>query len=329
MPAIFGRSVTGHYQFQAAFDTFPSTGSWWALDAYDRSDGETRGREDDPLLGRGGAHNKRDPMASAPVLPNGAGQLIVPMCLRQIGFWLRSMLGDPVTSGTTPNYTHVFESGKDSLPYLAQSKFLAAGMYRRTRGLIVNTMALSLEKASGYPRATLGVMLRDEAKNAAAPSGTIEDPFTLLRVPAAKPYAKYNGAAAAVTAFSFNYSNQLAPNNEFNNSEYPNGFDPEDVQLGASFTIRYTDTTWDDLADAETPGVFNFGWELNANQSIDFKLPVARVARQPLPINSPGRVTQTYNVTPEQDSDDAALVVTLKNDVNGYPPSPPPPPPPP
>jgi hypothetical protein len=322
MPAIFGRSVVGVYQFQSAFDTFPASGSWYPLSAYDRSDGENRGREDDPLLGRGGYKNNRDPVASAPSLPTGGGQLIVPVCMREIGFWLRAMLGDPVVTDDDPNFTHVFESGKDSIPYLAQSKFLASGMYRRTRGLIVNTMALSLEKAGGYPRATLGVMLRDEAKNASAPTGTIEPAFTLLRAPASKPYAKYNGSAAAVTAFSFNFSNQLQPNNEFNNSEYPAGFDPDDVQLSASFTIRYTDTAWDDLADAETAGVFNFGWEIDANKSIDFKLPVARIARQPLPINSPGRVTQTYNVTPEQDTDDPALVVTLKNDVAGYPPPP-------
>lgn len=327
MPAIFGRAVTGVYQFQSAFETFPSGGSWWPLSAYERSDGEQRGREADPLLGRG-FYNNRDPVASAPALPQGGGQIVVPLCLREFGFWLRAMLGDPVTSGSSPNFTHVFESGKDSIPYLAQSKFLATGIYRRARGLQVNTLNLSLEKGSGYPRATLGVVLRDEAKNASAPTGTIEDAYTLLRVPAAKPFAKYEGSAAAVTNFTFNYSNQLEPNNEFNNSEYPAGFDPGDATLGGSFTIRYTDTTWDDLADAETAGKFEFGWELNANQSITFELPNARVARAPLSINSPGRLTTTYDVLPEQDDDEPALKVTLKTDVDDYPPSPPPPPPP-
>lgn len=328
MPAIFGRAVTGVYQFQSAFDTFPGSGSWWALSAYEHSDGEARGRENDPLLGRG-FFNNRDPVASAPALPSGAGNKVVPLCMREIGFWLRAMLGDAETSGTTPNYTHVFKSGKDTIPTLAQSKFLASGMYRRSRGLIVNTMNLSLEKASGYPRATLGVLLRDEAKNASAPSGTIQPAFDLLRAPASKPFAKFDDAAMAVTNFSFNYSNQLEPNLEFNGSEYPNGFDPGDVQAGGSFTVRYVDTTWDDLADAETPGKFEFGWQIDVNKSITFELPKARIARTPLSVNNPGRLTTTYDVLPEQDDTEAALIVTLKNDLDAYPPSPPPPPPPP
>lgn len=328
MADVFGRGVSAVYQY-ADFAVWPTTGSWWPLSAYQRSDGANKSKANDPLLGVAGQLNDRDPNATAPELPTGGGPIEVPACLRELGFWLKAMLGEPVTTGSAPNYTHVFESGKAAIPYMAQSKKLAGGMYRRTRGIIVNTMGITFEKGSGYPRVQLGVLHRDELKNASQAGGTIEPAFTLLRVPSAKPYAKYNGAAMLVQSANINFSNQLEPDNQFDGTqdEWPNGYDPGETQISGGFTVRYKDTTWDDVADADTAGLFEFGWQLNVNQSIAFQLR-AEIAKQALPVTSPQRVMQTYNLVPKQSDTVPAMKVTLKTDVNAYPPSPPPPPPP-
>lgn len=331
MTAIFGRQISVVAQLQALTNfaaTFPSSGTWQTLAAYERSEGETRGKEADPLLGQG-FYNGRDPLANAPALPEGGGQIVVPVCLRQFGYWLSLLLGAPATTGSGP-YTHVFESGKTTLQCMAYSKELVpSSLYKRGRGLMVDTLAFNLTKESGYPRATLGTKLRDEVKATSQVSGTIASALSLLRVPNAKPYVKRNGSAAPVTGLSFNYGNQLERFDPLNGTEYPDVFDPGDVTLGGSFTVRYEDATYDDLADADTAQPWSFGWSIDSNNSLDFTLNAVRIARQPLPINGPGRLLATYNILPEQKSDAPAVTVTLKNDVSGYPPPPPPPPPPP
>jgi hypothetical protein len=330
MTAIFGRGVTFVAQLQALSNfaaTFPASGTWATLAAYEHSEGETRGKEADPLLGQG-FYNGRDPLAAAPSLPDGGGQIQVPVCLRQFGYWLSLIFGAPVTTGG-PNYVHTFESGKDTLQCMAYSKTLVPGsLYRRGRGLMIDTLAFNLTKESGYPRATLGAKLRDEVKATSAVSGTVDPALTLLRVPNAKPYVKRNGSAAPVTALSFNYGNQLERFDPLNGTEYPDVFDPGDATLGGSFTVRYEDATYDDLADADTAQPWSFGWAIDSNNSLDFTLNAVRISRQPLPVSGPGRLLATYTLLPEQTGGAPAVTATLKNDVSGYPPPPPPPPPP-
>lgn len=327
MSAIFGRGVTALYQIQSAFSTFPSSGNWIPLTAYEHGDGETRTREVDPLLGRG-YHNNRDAVASAPGLPQGGGQKQVPVCLREFGYWLTIFFGAPVTTEDTGVFTHVWESGKDVLACMAQSKKLKSDLYRNARGLTGNTLAFNLAKEAGYPRATLGLMLRDEAKATAVPTGTILPAMTLLRVPAALPYVKRNGSAAPATAFSFNYSNQLERYDPLNGTAYPDAFDPGDAQASGSFTVRYEDATYDDIADAETAQPWEFGWiapnglGVGVPASLGVLLNHARIDRAPLPISGPGRLLATYNFQAEQSDDDPAVTVTLVNDVEGYPPPP-------
>jgi hypothetical protein len=36
--------------------------------------------------------------------------------LNNIGHWLRLLLGPPITTGTSPNFTHSFGSGASALP---------------------------------------------------------------------------------------------------------------------------------------------------------------------------------------------------------------------
>lgn len=326
---IFGSGVSAVYQVQTQFGTFPSSGSWRPLSAYDRSDGKTKPREIDPLLGRQG-HNKRDPEASAPGLVQGGGQIIVPICLREFGYWLTATFGAPETEEATGVFTHVWESGKESPVYLAQSKRLKSDWYERTRGLFVNTMGINITKEAGYPRATLGTLLRDVAKATSEATGTIEDAFDLLRPAAARPFVSRNGGAAPTTAFTFNYGNQaerydpLKPLGQ--ESEYPDGYDLGDSQITGSFTVRLEDATFDDLAEADTKEPWAFGWRVNnglgvgSHATLTCEIANASIDQSPKAVNTRGRLFHTYNWTAEQTADAPAVKWTLVNDVEGYPP---------
>jgi hypothetical protein len=315
-----GRQVSAVYQFQSAFATFPSTGNWQTLSAYDLSAGETRGFEADPLLGRN-SQNGRDPYEPAPALPQGGGALRVPLCLREIGWWLKACLGAPATSGTT-DLTHVFKSGKDTIPSLAQSRKIKTGDYRRVRGLVVNSFRLRAQKAGGYPIVDLDVMLRDEAKATVDPTGTIVAAPTLLRPPAARPIVRWNSVAIGVAmAADISYNNNLSRFDPLGGTEYPDAFDPGDVVVGGSLTTRYQDATWFDLADAGTPGNLEVEFahpSAPTTRTIVIGFPQAKLARKPMGISGPGVIDVPFDFSAEQTVSEAAMIVTLKNDVASY-----------
>lgn len=315
-----GRQVSAVYQFQSAFGTFPSSGNWQTLSAYDLSAGETRGFEADPLLGRN-SQNGRDPFEPAPSLPQGAGALRVPLCLNEIGWWLKSALGAPATTGST-DFTHVFKSGKDTLPTLAQSRKIKTGDYRRVRGLAVNGMRLHAEKAGGYPIVDLDVMLRDEAKAAVDPTGTIVAAMALLRPPAARPVVRWESVAiGACLAADISYTNNLARFDPLGGTEYPDAFDPGEAVPSGSLTMRYQDSTWFDIADAGTYGNLEIEFahpSAPSTRTIVFGFPKAKLARKPMGISGPGVIDSPFDFSAEQTVSEAAMIVTLKNAQASY-----------
>lgn len=324
---MFGSGVTSVYQVQSAFDTFPSSGVWIPLTAYDHSDGETEPREVDPLLGRAG-YNRRDPEASAPGLPQGGGSKIVPICLREHGWWLSATFGAPTTTeGEGENagvFTHVWESGKDALVTLAQSKKLATDKFLRSRGVCVDTYAINLAKEAGYPRANLGVLLRDEDDAAVEVSGTIASPYALLRAPAAAPFLRIDGTPRNATGYSFNFGNQIQRFDPLNGTKYPAALDPEDALVSGSMTWRAGDATLDGLVATQAPFraesgyVIPNGLGVGLNASITWEVSRAIFDKGPTVINSRGRLMTTRNFQGEQTAEAPAVKVTLVTDVPSY-----------
>lgn len=316
-----GRQVSAIYQFQTAFETFPSGGSWQTLSAYDLSAGETRGFEADPLLGRG-AQNGRDPFGDAPALPSGGGSLRVPLCLREHGWWLKNTFGAAATTGAGPNYVHVFKSGKDTIPSLAQSRKIKAGDHRRVRGLTTNGYRLRAQKAGGYPAVDLDVMLRDEVKATEDPTGTIVAAPALLRPPASRPVVRWEGVALGVAmSFDLSYLNNLTRFDPLGGNEYPAALDPGDSVPSGTLTTRYQDATWQDIADAGTTGLLELEFAHPSdptNLTIIYAWPEARLAKKPMGISGPGVIDVPFDFTCEQTASEAAMIVTLKNDVATY-----------
>ena len=60
----------------------------------------------------------RDPQAPIRDAVNVDGDVVIPMDAENLGFWLKAIFGQPVTTGTTPR-THTFQSGGFTLPSMA------------------------------------------------------------------------------------------------------------------------------------------------------------------------------------------------------------------
>ncbi len=86
--------------------------------------GSEQGLLSPELLGYG-----RDPQAPIRDAVNVDGDVVIPMDAENLGFWLKSIFGQPVTTGTTPR-THTFQSGGFTLPSMA----IETQMARQCRG---------------------------------------------------------------------------------------------------------------------------------------------------------------------------------------------------
>lgn len=320
--SVQGRGTTLFLGPQTQFDQF-SPGPWTPVERYTDAAGETRGFVDDPLLG-GARFNARDPVSSAPSLPNVAGQVDAALCLRGAGTLLRLLFGAPTTTGSAPNFTHVFKSGAATLPFASGMRRLGATDWRHLMGLMANTMTVRAEKTDGFPRFQVGLVGRSEsAPQSAALSGTQNAPYTLLRPAASRPIVRWDGVAiAGALSWDLSWSNNLTPLNDLNGSEYPGGYDLGDAALTGSLGIRYAGSTWEVIAAAETYGALEAEWAMPgaqaATRAITFTTPRTKLIREGMPITGPGALLATYQWRGEQGVSESALVVTLKNDVASY-----------
>lgn len=320
MPNLKGRDTQLLFGFQSDFVTH-ATG-WQPLTTYSHTLGATKAFVDDPQLGRGGFHNGRDPVSSAPALPVGEGSIEVPLCLNELGYWLKLLFGAPTTSGAGADKTHVFNSGAASLPFASIMRKFAADDYRHLRGVMANTLSLTAEKTDGYPRVSLGCFLRDEARATSALAGTVASAMAQLRPAAARGAARWDTVLMGnVTSVNLNFSNQLERINDLNGSEAPGTIDPGDVALSGDFTVRYSGQSWETIAANETAGRLELEWtHPSAPTTRLFNIDLKRtlIIPQGTPITGPGGVSVTYQIRPEQQSGQPALIATLKNAITAY-----------
>ena len=101
--------------YEATYGTDPS-GNYQKVPFISCDLGASQDLIDDEILGSG-----RDPKDSATDLLTVGGQIVVPLDLRNIGFWFKGLLGAPDTSGSSAPYTHRFVSGLATLPSMANA----------------------------------------------------------------------------------------------------------------------------------------------------------------------------------------------------------------
>ncbi|TPE47227.1 phage tail tube protein [Amaricoccus solimangrovi] len=256
-------------------------------------------------------------------LRNLTGDITVPLGLQSIGWHLRGLFGDPVTTGGAPNYTHVFKMAAIPVPLLFTAGISHRGIDRHFRQAPVaySGMSLSAQKDGQRSRTAFKMLGSVEDKLAdtldAAPVA-----FATDTVPVGFQAAIWKDGAnvAGVTGFEFEASLGITPDQEeLNQLPTAASFLDGNWSLTGKISARFRDTSWYDLGSAGTLSDMELRYELSATLSIVFALHNLRFERVGVPVPNGDILTAEFGFRASRpDSGESPLTVTLKNQTASY-----------
>jgi hypothetical protein len=310
-----GRAIDVLTKVESAFATPPS-GNWTQTLAYGPITlGESKGFEDDPILGAGLANNV-DTSAPAPALPSAGGNIGIPLDLAHLGYWLAYAFGAPATSGTDPDYEHVFSSGLESIPTFAVEIKKAASLFYTTLGCAVNRLTFNAQREAGYARIVAELIACKESKGTSTGGGTPAAMLARAPVAAFLPVFKINDSIAGqVLSMNAVYDNKLVGQDFLSaDSSHIAGIERDvDATFTGSITARFKTATLHDLGIAASAFKGELLWQVSAARSLSLVAEAMRIERVPVEVAGPGGIDVTFPFRAEATADDAMLVATLKS----------------
>jgi hypothetical protein len=265
------------------------------------------------LLGLG-----REPLPPARDVVTNEGDVVVPVDLRNFGYWLKLLLGAPTTTGTAP-YTHTFVSGALALPSMA----IEIGMpevpsYGMNVGVRANSMRLQLQR-SGLLNATMNLIAQGETRTATSGAGTPTE-AAIERFSQGLGEIKRNGTALGqIVSAELMYSNNLDKVEVIRPDGRIEDADPAMVAATGNVTIRFADTVLLDQAVAGSACELSFGWAIDADRSLLFTLHEVYLPKPKQAINGPGGVQAAFAFQAAKDPGlGKTMTAVLVNDVSTY-----------
>lgn len=242
MARAYGANASLLAAFETTYGSNP-VGDYWKLPFVSTTLGSEQGLIANDLIGLG-----RDPSAPIRDVIKVEGDIVVPVDVRNIGMWLKALLGSATTTGTG-TLTHTFISGKSSLPSLSVETGLPdIPAWFVASGVMVNSLQVGFAR-SGAANATVGLIAQGEVKQA----------VTLDTTPTTRDILRFNqfqgsikkGSTALgnVVSAQLTYSNNLERIETIRSDGKIEGADPTVASLTGNLEVRFADTQ---LIDAAT-----------------------------------------------------------------------------
>jgi hypothetical protein len=250
---------------------------------------------------------------------NAAGDIVVPLDVDAVGYWLKAAFG-PATVTGTGTLTHVFKSGAQVLPSfsieIAQLD-VPVPYYSKYPGCMVNTVRTAIGP-DGRPQATLGIIAADEIEDNVSISGS---PV----VPAPNYFQNKNGsltkdgtAAARIVNLNLTLNNNIATTKFAGGGGKIGCADKGQFEATGSIDVRTNDLAYALLAQNATLSDIAFGWTAGIN-SLFMELDAADLFRNGNPLAGPGPRQRTFNVEGSRDAAEGmAFHATLINTHAAY-----------
>ena len=312
MARAYGANASLLAAFEPTYGTTP-TGDFGKIPFVSTTLGSEQGLIANDLIGLG-----RDPSAPIRDVIKVEGDIVIPIDLRNIGMWLKALLGSPVSLGDTA-HTHTFVSGNSGLPSLSLETGLPdIPAYFLASGVMANSLQVKFAR-SGAADATLGLIAQGEVKRTASADVT---PTTLpiTRFNQYQGSIKKNGQALGnVVAAQLTYSNNLARIETIRSDGKIEGADPTVASLTGNLEVRFADTELIDAATNNTPLELTFSYVIDATKSLTFIAHEVYLPKPKLSISGPGGIQATFDWQAAKNTVAGhMLTVQLVNDVVAY-----------
>lgn len=312
MPRQQGSRVHLAMAYEASYGVAPASGYRFLPFASD-----TLGAEQEllpsELLGYG-----RDPVAPLRDALNVDGQVVIPMDVEALGFWLKALFGQPTTTGTTPR-THTFQSGAAVLPSMAiEIQMPEVPRFAMYTGVMADTLSWTMQR-SGLLTANVGLHARNEVSAVASVAGTPIG-VALQRFSNFQGVVNRNGSLLGqLVSAEFNWSNNLDRIETVRSDGLIDGADPTMASLTGRLQMRFADNVMIDDAIAGTPSELVASWSLGPNASFTFTAHAVHLSRPRVPVNGPGGVQVTFDFVAARATSPARMATAvLVNTITAY-----------
>ena len=290
MPRAIGANCRLLMTPEATYGTAPA-GDWLRMPFLSCDLGAEQPLLDADVIGLGG---NRDPAAPFFDTVTVEGDVVVPVDLINIGHWLRLLLGAPVTTGTSPNFTHSFGSGTAALP----SNSIEIGYpdvpnYDLCTGVRADTLEIDFSP-TGPATATFGLMGQGSARGASSSGGTPTSAAYTAFNKAQGAISRNGTALAQVTGARLTYANGMEMVRTIRADRKVEGVDPGIARATGQITARFADTTLLTQAQNNAPAEFAFSYTIDANRSLTFTLHEVYLALAKTPVEGPGGVEASF-----------------------------------
>nr|DAH78744.1 MAG TPA: Tail tube protein [Caudoviricetes sp.] len=261
----------------------------------------------------------RDPTQPFQDVINVDGDIAAPIDMRNIGVWLKAVLGAPTTTEADGVYTHGFESGKTSIPsYSLEVGLPEVPQYIRFAGVRANSIAFNFQR-SGEAQATLNLMAQSESGETST-IDTNPQLFSYTRVSQFQGYVKSGGEFLAnVTSASVTYSNNLEKIETIRNDGKVETIDLGVASLSGSVSARYADNVLLDKARSGTPVDLELGYQISDSLKLVITCHEVYLPKPKRSIDGPNGIECSYDFQgAKNDKVGRMMTVTLVNDVEEY-----------
>lgn len=318
MAFAFGHGSNIIAEWETTYGTQAGGTSWKVLPVQSFDFGATKPWEPQDVVGLVGGRDAPDPLRGLLTVEPSAE---VMMDLINFGYWLRLILGDPSTSGSS-DYTHVFKSGgatPRSLSIEHGNAYTSNG-YQVGLGIRGNTLEMRFRPGDVAQMATISMMgltMADRTSSSADASPTLAawTPFTGPVMTATRA-----GSAIKVTGATVRISNNLEAIREANRANAGiSAAVPSVTEVSGSVDVRLQDDTL--LADSEgsTPVALAFGYSLSETQSLAVAVPEAYLDLTSVGVRGRAGLQATFNFRAAYNASAAcAMSATIINQQAAY-----------
>lgn len=245
------------------------------------------------------------------------GDVVVPADLRNLGQWLKHLLGAPVTTGTTPKI-HTFASGGATLPSMSiEAGFPATPMFNMIAGVVVDTMKMSWAR-SGLANVTFGCIGQGETKAASTAAGSPTSRTLELFSQFQGSISLNSSVLGGVVSGDLDFRNNFDRVEVIRSDGKIDGADPGLNKCTGSLVMRIADTTLLDYAIAGTAVQLDLSFTITANKKLVLTLPNVFLPKPKVSIPGPGGIQATFDWQAAKGVSSAMLTAVLTNDVTGY-----------